>query len=218
MPRTSVPYGSLRQGEEFVRAFKSQNTSSWKCEILQKLHWLACYAWICWHGYSPSNKCSSPLRHRVDMCHLLHVYELKSASHVDDRATEDIVNHSAIPIEWICYQALNPSVWRPNMINTLTTGELSLSRSRIRGCGRVQLSLVQSTFLLLQRVYPRARVIPKRINISYSFGFEAPQIRDMGWKEIFSFLFQNSNFSPFGSQKGTNIWYSPTCWKCRPNK
>jgi len=71
---------------------------------------------------------------------------------------------------------------------------LSRSCSRRRGCVRVQLSLVHSTFLLLQDgVDPRARVIPKRINLCYTFGSEATQIRVMGREEIFSFLLQISN-------------------------
>jgi len=53
-------------------------------------------------------------------------------------------------------------------------------------CGRVLPSLVNGTFLLLDRDGPCARVNPKRIKLSYSFGSESTQIRNMGVKKLFS--------------------------------
>jgi len=66
------------------------------------------------------------------------------------------------------------------MIYTINNRRIfSLSRSLRRGCNQVQHFLVHSTFLLLlllllllDSVEPRARVIPKRINLCYSFGSE----------------------------------------------
>ena len=230
-----MPHGSL--------TLCSFVTSRWKNTFAHPeawIHWVGnvnsfktctdlVFCWNCCAVYSPSNKCCATLQRCVDMCDRRQLYILKSTSHVvwsslwgycqlwskhfefkDSFSSQG----KLFPSYWIRYQWLNPSAWRLNMINTLTTtGELSLSRSRRLWRGPVHLSLVHSNLLLLlDRVEPRVRVIPKRINLCYSFGSEATQIRVMGVKGIFSFLLQMSNSCCFRSPKRTNVGYSLTCW------